>query len=380
MSNIKVPEEDFIEIVQSSKNLRAACTRIENKYKIGKDYYRTVRRRAKQLNIHAGVQHAHDLPDDFAIDRSSTLVGKDGKTKLQWLKLSRKKADEARMIREFATGLVHRKFKVPIIAPPIVPGDGELLTAYVEPEPHFGMYSWAKETKEDYDCNIARSLLIQAANRLVEAAPNSKYALVVGLGDGIHADNQSNETVSGNKLDVDTRWGKVIRAYAGFYKWWIELLLTKHDKVFVKRVKGNHDDQSTTAINVMLEYMFDKNPRVLIDQEETVIKYHRFGNNLLGITHGDKSKGDSLPMLMAADEPESWGVTQNRYFYTGHIHHLSRKEYIGCVVESFRSLAAKDSWHAGQGYRAGREMQMIVLDREYGEVERHTVNVNQLIK
>jgi hypothetical protein len=376
----KISDDELTKVVQSSKSLYQAHKKLMKSHGVSKNYYRTIKRRAKKLGINSGIQHAHDLPANFHIDKSSTLLGKDGELKLQWLKISRDKENMMQAIRDFAQGLAESlKGKSNLIPPPIVPGSKLLLTNYIEPEPHFGMLSWAKETREDYDSKIATQLLKGASKRLADAAPNSEFALIAGPGDGIHADNQLNETTSGNKLDTDSRWSKIVQAYAGFYKWWIEYLLTKHGTVIVKRVKGNHDDHSTTAINIMLNYMFENNPRVIIDLDEFIVKYHRFGKNLIGLTHGDKSKGDNLPLLMASDEPKHWGETEFRYFYTGHIHHLSRKEYIGCTVESFRSMAAKDSWHAGQGYRAGREMVAIVLHKEYGEIERHTCNVGRAI-
>jgi hypothetical protein len=82
--------------------------------------------------------------------------------------------------------------------------------------------------------------------------------------------------------------------------------------------------------------------------------------------------------IMAADEPEKWGETKHRYWYVGHVHHQDVKEYRGGVVEYFRTLAARDAWHAGQGYRAGRDMRLIVHHREFGEIERHRADIGML--
>ena len=63
----------------------------------------------------------------------------------------------------------------------------------------------------------------------------------------------------------------------------------------------------------------------------------------------------------------------------GHIHHLSRdKECAGCVVETFRTLAPKDAWHAGQGYRAGRDMYAITHHVSHGEFMRTRCDVSML--
>jgi hypothetical protein len=63
---------------------------------------------------------------------------------------------------------------------------------------------------------------------------------------------------------------------------------------------------------------------------------------------------------------------------SGHIHHDSKKEYNGVIVESFRTLAARDAWHASMGYKAGRDMKAILMHREFGEIERHVVTVEML--
>jgi hypothetical protein len=99
---------------------------------------------------------------------------------------------------------------------------------------------------------------------------------------------------------------------------------------------------------------------------------------LIGATHGDTTKPEQLLGVMASDRAEDWGQTKHRYWYTGHVHHQSVREFAGVTAESFRTLAAKDAYAAGHGYRAGRDMRCIVLHRDHGEVERHRVDVGML--
>jgi hypothetical protein len=54
------------------------------------------------------------------------------------------------------------------------------------------------------------------------------------------------------------------------------------------------------------------------------------------------------------------------------------KEYSGCKVETFNTLAAKDAWHHGAGYRADRKMVCDVYHTEHGRVLRHEVGIEQL--
>ena len=106
--------------------------------------------------------------------------------------------------------------------------------------------------------------------------------------------------------------------------------------------------------------------------------YYRHGKVLLGVHHGDMVKPADLGGLMATDRPTDWGETEFRYWYTGHIHTNKKFELPGVEVESFRTLAGKDAWTHGSGYRSGRDMYAIALDREFGEVERHRVDIKML--
>ena len=82
---------------------------------------------------------------------------------------------------------------------------------------------------------------------------------------------------------------------------------------------------------------------------------------------------------MAADRPKDWGETEFRYWYTGHIHRRSIDEISGGVtVETFRTLAPKDAWSASKGYRSGRDLNAIWLDKDFGEVLRTRVGIESI--
>ena len=108
--------------------------------------------------------------------------------------------------------------------------------------------------------------------------------------------------------------------------------------------------------------------------------YLEFGKNLIGVTHGDRIKLEDLNGIMSVDAAEDWGRTEHRYWYTGHIHHRKILELRGCLVESFRSLVARDAYTDSHGFRSGRDMYCIVLDKDHGEIERHRVDISMLRK
>jgi hypothetical protein len=151
--------------------------------------------------------------------------------------------------------------------------------------------------------------------------------------------------------------------------------LEKHKKVIVKNLMGNHDDHTSQALSVAMSLYFHNNPRVEIDDVPAKFWYYSFGSVLIGATHGDTAKPAALPGVMATDQAKAWGESEHRYWYTGHIHTTNKQEFHGCVWESFRTLAARDAWHTAQGYRAGRDMVSITHHKDFGEIERHTMNI-----
>lgn len=343
---------------------------------------KTVRHHLDRLKAKAAQQSASQhqdvnrVPDGFAITGTSTLSKTaDG---LQWVKTAADKQRQEAMLREFAEALSQDVAGLaPIVKPP-KDSDDDLMCVLPMGDPHFGMYAWAQDAGADFDLDIAERLTKGAIDRLVSVAPHASTALLLNLGDMFHADNQSNQTQSGNQLDVDGRWPKVQQVGMMAMVHAILRLLEKYPRVIFRINKGNHDRHTSYALALMLSCWFRNEPRVTIDLSPAVMWYYRFGKVLLGSTHGDTIKGKDVLSIMAADKPEEWGASKFRHCLIGHVHHADLKEYPGGIVEYFNTLAARDAWHQGQGYRAGRDMRLIVYHREHGEIERHRVDVGML--
>lgn len=284
----------------------------------------------------------------------------------------------AQQLEEFAATLGEKvKGLAPVSKPPKHVAD-ELMCVYPWGDPHFGMYAWWQDAGADFDLDIAERLTNSAVDRLAASAPEGSTGLLLNLGDMFHADNQRNVTSSGNQLDVDGRWAKVQQVGLRSMIHCIRRMLQKHSKVIVKIIKGNHDGHSSYALSLMLSCYFHSDPRVTVDLSPAACWYYQFGQVLLGSTHGDTIKGRDMGAVMAADMPKNWGDTKFRHWYVGHVHHKDVKEYPGVTVEYCRTLAARDAWHQGQGYRAGRDMQLVVYHREHGEIERHRCDIGML--
>lgn len=337
-----------------------------------------VKARAAQKGYAPEHDMRHPVPDGFKVKGVSTYYDEDGKPRGQWVKSSADEERREQMLREFAQTLADGvKGLAPIVSPPAKVSE-DLLCVYPWGDPHFGMYAWWQDAGADFDLDIAERLTCSAVDRLVAAAPEGSTGVLLNLGDMFHADNQKNVTNSGHQLDVDGRWAKVQQVGLRAKIHCINRMLEKHTRVIVRINKGNHDGHSSYALALMLSCYFHSEPRVEVDLSPAPCWYFRFGKVLIGSTHGDTIKGKDMISVMAADKPQEWGQTTHRYWYVGHVHHKDVKEYPGGIVEYLRTLAARDAWHQGQGYRAGRDMQLIVHHREHGEIERHRCDVGML--
>jgi hypothetical protein len=254
--------------------------------------------------------------------------------------------------------------------------DADLATLYPLADLHVGLLSWQKETGFNYDLKIGRKTIETAMGKLIASTPSSKQAVVLGLGDLLHADNYQGMTAqSKNILDVDGRWPRVLSTATQIVIYTIDLALNKHESVLVRILPGNHDEQSAIAVTLAVSMYYHNNPRVTVDDDAGRFWWWSFGKVFLGATHGDKAKMKDLPSIMARDNPEAWGKTRFRYIYTGHIHQQSGIESGGVTVESLQAPCARDAWHTNMGYGAGRSVQAITYHKDRGKILRHYENI-----
>lgn len=310
----------------------------------------------------------------FVVKGYSTLVRPDGSTAAQWVKTTR---DQLMQQEALEASLRAMAESLPQVAPRPVPGGhmSDLLTGYPIGDPHFGMRAWAAETGDDWDLAIAERVHCGAMAALVASAPPSEQAIIVNLGDALHYDSLEAKTPrSGHFLDADGRYAKMVHVWVKVIRQCIESALEKHARVHVVNVQGNHDETGAIWTAIALSHIYEREPRVTVDTSPSLFNYYRFGRVLIGCHHGHTCKAASLPAVMAADRAQDWGETVHRYWWTGHIHHESVKEFPGVSVESFNTLASKDAHATAGGWRSRETMQAIVLHREHGEVARSKVN------
>jgi hypothetical protein len=310
----------------------------------------------------------------------STLLDAEGQVVQQWVKTDAEKADRDALLEKALHKAMAKYRGVVEPTAPRTAFDTDTETFYPLGDPHIGMLAWAPEVGgQSFDLKIAERELTRAVEMLVARSPSSEVGVIVNVGDFFHAQDDNQRTpASGNKLDVDCRAAKVLECGFRVFRTLVDLALRKHKVVHVINAAGNHDRDIARFLALWLKALYEREPRVVVADAHDPFIYRRFGRNLIGVYHGDGAKREDLGQIMATDRPQDWGDTDYRLWLTGHIHHDTRKELRGCVVESFRTMAPRDMWHHWKGYRSERSLSAITLHREWGECSRVTVGIREV--
>jgi len=245
---------------------------------------------------------------------------------------------------------------------------------------HIGKYSSETETKDGYDCETAVIRVLEGITGLIEKSKGfdiDRVLFCIG-NDILHIDNVYNTTTKGTRQDVDGKWWEHYEYALILYVKCVEML-REIAPVDVLHSMSNHDYQSGFHLAHTLKSWFRKADDVKFDIGVEHRKYYQYGNNLIGLEHGDAAKMDKLPLLMAQEKPLMWSETKYRYWYLHHIHHkvkhkwLDAKDFIGVTVEYMRSPSGNDSWHHRKGYTGVQKaVEGFVHDKDSGQVARLT--------
>lgn len=310
---------------------------------------------------------AFEIPEGQAEKGRSVLLDADGRTVQQWIKTNAHQKTPEQHAKEFEAAFANFTPLAPSIAPP-VHSDADRMTVYILADWHLGLFAYGAETGgPDWDLTIARRVLTETMLEVIETSPPSSKAIVLGLGDLLHADNARNQTDrSGNSLDVDTRYTKTCDTLSDLVAEISESVAAKHDQIDMIMKPGNHDEHSTVGLRQALRMYWRNEDRVMVDTSPNPYYYHRFGVNLIGGVHGQNTKPKDLPLIMANARSQDWAASTTRHFHSGHIHHDTLNEMGGVHVYTHRAPVAQDAYHAAKGYLSGRSMRSFTYHKGKG--------------
>ena len=250
--------------------------------------------------------------------------------------------------------------------------DGHLLVIDIA-DLHIGKLATAFETGEDYNSQIAVKRAKDGLQGILNKAKGfyiDKVLFVAG-NDILHTDNTKRTTTGGTPQDTDGMWYDNFLMAKNLYIDLLEKLLSFAD-VEVVYNPSNHDYTHGFFLMQLIEAHFS-NSSIRFNVDLKHRKAFRYGNNLIGTTHGDGAKIENLPLLLATEFPILWSKTKHRYIYSHHIHNKTSKDFIGVTFETLRSPSGSDSWHQKMGYTGvPRAVEGYVHHKEFGQIARLT--------
>lgn len=336
-----------------------------------------VRKRAASAG-HAPGHFVSGVAPGYAMGKVTVQRGADGAVERTWERQS--PADQA---REEAFKAAYEAAAASLPRLPALPRPAASLAAlanlYTVTDFHLGMQAWAREGGAEWNLPIAERTLTAAFEHMIGNAPAARKGIVNIQGDFLHTDGPEPVTpMHGHVLDASARYAEMVDAAIRVLRRIVDLALMRHDEVEVVFVEGNHDLRGSMWLRKMFAAIYEREPRLSVNDSELPFYVVQWGKVMLGIHHGHQVKNDALPLLFAAQFPAVWGATTKRYGHCGHRHHAEEKEHSGMTVIQHPTLAARDAYAARGGWIAERAATCITYHSEFGQVGRNIVTPEML--
>jgi hypothetical protein len=349
---------------------------------------RAIKRVKKNAAAH-GFSPEHGLerviPAPFVARGHSTMDKVDPETgerrmMLQWTKT---RLDDTQWVEKveqgiaaFVEGIEHN-----IVIPDApLDADDDIIPWIQIGDAHLGMLAHEAETGANFDLKIAERELLTAIAMLIAEMKPVKRMVINDLGDFTHYENMQGETEhSGNKLDYDGRFPKMIDVYSRVMRTIVDLALTKAETVDIIINQGNHSRTNDIWMAVLLREVYGASGRVNVLNNHSPFIGYRMGNTFVMTHHSDKTRPNKLAQVMTSDFRRDFGETEFHYIDIGHIHHHMRSvEHPEVIIESFGILASKDAYAHDNGYRSRQSITVINRSRKYGEIGRRLLPIQQV--
>lgn len=375
MARKKITDEQL----QEELNAGVKTIDIARKYGISDRVIRIRKAKLAKKGVGHGRDVSHLVPDGYKIKGTSSLVDEFGNTKLQWVKTDTDTERQVELMKAVIEGMKSEITPVAPVKAARTKRDDKLLNLYTVSDFHLGMLAWGDESGDDWDMKIAEDLFSRWFDAAFQKAPDAGTGVINLLGDLAHFDSLVAVTpASGNVLDADTRYQKLVRYMIRMVRRVVDMALVKHKNVRLLIVQGNHDESGMIWLAEMFNTLYDNEPRVFVDTSPDVYKMVRHGKTTLFFHHGHKARFDAIEPVMIAKFRKAFGESVYSYAHVGHLHHQKIVESRNMIVEQHRTLAAKDAYASRGGWMSGRSANVITYSAEYGEVARLTISPEML--
>lgn len=242
---------------------------------------------------------------------------------------------------------------------------------------HYGLYTSLEETGRYYDIQEANKLLNDCTDYFIYKTKNKVDKYLIPLGnDFFNSDTINNTTTKGTPQTENLRWQDTFMSAE-------ELIITQINKlskyapVKILIIPGNHDMQRIFYLGRFLKAWYRDSRNVFVEAGAKTRKYERWGNTLIGYTHGNEEVKGSLPLLMIQEKPVDFAETKFREWHVGHLHHTEEKNYRvtyethGIKHILFPSMIPVSDFIYRKGYLSVEEAFCNIYNYEHGKTEIH---------
>lgn len=208
------------------------------------------------------------------------------------------------------------------------------------------------------DFNYYKSTLAEVIE-IIQRRNYKEINIIIGQ-DLFHNDDFRGRTASGREIeytDITVAWEDARR----FYYKIIRESLKQSKRTRIIYSKGNHDESMSWGFVQMIKAQFKDADNIEIDDEVKERKLITFGDNFIGLTHGEKgqAKSKKLNNMFVIEYPEEFARSKVREIHAGHLHSERIIDDFGIMARRLSSGNITDTWHDEQGYVGAHKRFMV---------------------
>lgn len=240
---------------------------------------------------------------------------------------------------------------------------------------HFGSLIWGDESSGvDYDINIASDMFDESIDHFMHQTHGEVERYLLPLGnDFFNSDSLYNETTKGTPQHEDVSWKKSFLAGEKVFIKNIDKLAC-NAPVDILIIPGNHDEQRIFYMGQFLSAWYRDSERVNVILNYKPRQYYKWGQSLIGFTHGKDELKGSLPILMCQEAPQLFASTKYQEWHVGHLHSLAEKktriayDNFGIREMVIPTLIPTAEYASKKGYMQMNEAMCFIWNENKGKV------------
>lgn len=216
---------------------------------------------------------------------------------------------------------------------------------------HIGSFSWHEEVGEDNDYKITFKKIyeqVAKAKRIIDKENVGKLYLCF-LGDFLHVDTESGTTTKGTVVDMDSRPKKMVAKGLEILMYIIDNLAVTDTEVIW--IEGNHSRLVEYTLFQSLPYIYANAKHIKFDVSPRIRKAFVFGENLIGLHHGEMNKNEMFNWLQI-EYREYWGKVSYAEQHSGHTHQEKVVEKGGIIQRTNPTSKSIDLYEYQNGWNS----------------------------